>query len=141
MEAIKVQQRYRPVPRRIGPRRACTRGLRSEILYHFRAIASASFRLRPWRRGNESMARFGLIEGGSILEIFEADTVVVYAPRTTAIFYAGLDDWRETARIHLKPGQTIETDPLQRFPVSPAHQIVDVHTWTLSKVKLIGGRE
>jgi hypothetical protein len=61
------------------------------------------------------MARFGLIEGGSILEIFEADTVVVYAPHTTAIFYAGLDDWRETARIHLKPGQTIETDQ-SRFP-------------------------
>ncbi len=56
------------------------------------------------------MAKFGLIEGGSILEIFEADTVVVYGPHTTAIFYAGLDDWRETARIHLKPGQTIETD-------------------------------
>jgi hypothetical protein len=80
------------------------------ILYHFRAIASAFFSLRLWSRGNESMAKFGLIEGGSILEIFEADTVVVYAPNTTAIFYAGLDDWRETARVHLKPGQTIETD-------------------------------
>ncbi len=56
------------------------------------------------------MAKFGLIEGGNILEIFEADTVVVYAPHTTAIFYAGSDDWQETARINLKPGQTIETD-------------------------------
>jgi hypothetical protein len=59
------------------------------------------------------MAKFGLKEGDSILEVFEADTVVVHPPHTTAVFYSGLDDWRETARIHLKPGQTIETDPLR----------------------------
>jgi hypothetical protein len=59
------------------------------------------------------MAKFGLKEGGSILEVFEADTVVVHPPHTTAVSYSGLDDWRETARIQLKPGQTIETDPLR----------------------------
>jgi hypothetical protein len=56
------------------------------------------------------MAKFGLKEGSSILEVFEADTVVVHPPHTIAVFYSGLDEWRETARIHLKPGQTIETD-------------------------------
>jgi hypothetical protein len=56
------------------------------------------------------MAKFGLKEGGNILEIFEADTVVVHPPHKTAAFYSGLDEWRETARIDLKPGQTIETD-------------------------------
>ena len=56
------------------------------------------------------MAKFGLKEGNSILEIFEADTVVLHPPHTIAVFYSGSDEWRETARIHLKPGQTIETD-------------------------------
>jgi hypothetical protein len=56
------------------------------------------------------MPKFGLKEGSSILEVFEADTVVFHPPHTTAVFYSGLDEWRETARIHLKPGQTIETD-------------------------------
>src|ERR1700678_224697 len=73
----------------------------------------ASFDLRPWSGGSQQMAKFGLKEGDSILEVFEADTVVVHPPHTTAVFYSGLDDWRETARIHLKPGQTIETDPLR----------------------------
>ena len=59
------------------------------------------------------MAKFGLKEGGSIIEVFEADIVVVRPPHTTAIFHSGWDDWRETARIDLKPGQTIETDPLR----------------------------
>jgi hypothetical protein len=70
--------------------------------------------LKLWAGGwSQSMAKFGLKEGASILEVFEADTVVVRPPHTTAIFYAGSDEWRETARIHLKPGQTIETDPLR----------------------------
>jgi hypothetical protein len=56
------------------------------------------------------MAKFGLKEGGNILEVFEADTVVVHPPHKTAVFYSGVDEWRETARIDLKPGQTIETD-------------------------------
>lgn len=56
------------------------------------------------------MPKFGLMEGTSILEVFEADTVVVHPPHATAVFYSGLDEWRETARIVLKPGQTIETD-------------------------------
>jgi hypothetical protein len=61
------------------------------------------------------VAKFGLIEDGSILEIIEADTVVVYPAHTTAIFYAGVEDWRETARIQLKPIQTIETDQSRLF--------------------------
>jgi hypothetical protein len=64
------------------------------------------------------MAKFGLKEGGNILEVFEADTVVVHPPHKTAVFYSGLDEWRETAWIDLKPGQTIETDP-SRLPSAP----------------------
>ena len=74
---------------------------------------SLFFDLKLWTGGSQSMAKFGLKEGASILEVFEADTVGVRPPHTTAIFYSGSDEWRETARIHLKPGQTIETDPLR----------------------------
>ena len=48
------------------------------------------------------MAKFGLKEGGSTIEVFEADTVVVRPPHATAIFYSGSDEWRETARIRFE---------------------------------------
>jgi hypothetical protein len=67
------------------------------------------------------MAKFGLKEGRNIVEVFEADTVVVYPPHKTAVFYSGLDEWRETARIDLKPGQTIETDQ-SRLPSAPSYE-------------------
>jgi hypothetical protein len=56
------------------------------------------------------MARFELKEGSRTLEVYEADVIRMEPPWTTptAIFYSDQESSQETARIQLKPGQTIK---------------------------------